>query len=78
MVLGCDEMHDHWTKGKSYKSGTWAKKPTHVAPLRLRKVLKKQVLILTVSLKIAEVVGVKFSLQYETDINEKQAGEGAG
>lgn len=55
-----------------------SKETTHVPPLHLRKVLKKQVLILTVSLKVAEIVGVKFSLQYETDINEKQAGEGAG
>lgn len=40
--------------------------------------MKKQVLILTVSLKTAEVVGVKFSFLYETDINEKQAGNEAG
>lgn len=40
--------------------------------------LEKQVLILTVSLKIAEVVGLKFSFQYVSCINEKQAGEEAG
>lgn len=35
-------------------------------------------LILTVSLKIAEVVGMKFSFQSEIHINDKQAGEGTG
>lgn len=78
IVLGCGGMHDNWAKGKSYKSGRWAKKSTHVPPLHFGRVLKKQVLILTVSLKIAEVVGVKFSFLYESDINEKQAGDEAG
>lgn len=40
--------------------------------------LEKQVLILTVSLKIAEVVGLKFGFQYISRVNEKQAGEEAG
>lgn len=40
--------------------------------------LEKQVLILTVSLKIAEVAGLKFSFQYVSHINEKQAGKEAG
>lgn len=40
--------------------------------------LEKQVLILTVSLKLAEVVGLKFGFQYVSRINEKQAEEEAG
>lgn len=40
--------------------------------------LEKQVLILTVSLKIAEVVGLKFGFQYVSCVKEKQAGKEAG
>lgn len=78
MVLGCGGMHDHRTKGKPCESRRWAKKRTCVPPSHPRKVLKKQVLILTVSLKIPEVVDLKFSLQHVSRINEKQAGEEAG